>query len=446
MVSVRQRRKARKANNRAVSYAGKVVARKKVTLPERPKPGDVTRVSAKDLRAAHLDDRYTTDLAEAATTGKTYLPPNRLRYGNIIFSTGKSPLGTVITRNLKKKYNKADDGANCGYSMQGTQKIQLSNTQAQELSLCHTYYYNRPFNIRYARQLVNELTSITIVMMIDPDGLLWIADGQHRLAAHAMSDSNRTLSVAVIVYACKDKEAVASLFDMLDDVKKRTPRAAVQHRQDVGQLTHEVAVSDIELAYLFSDWSHYEEGVNAKVGCGRSRVQLRNVEAVSRRIAPEVQAFAKFLVSVRGPLTKADFKYKLPVGIGSAVCCMHMANPEEAEKFVRCYLTGNGSWSKSDPRNALRNYVERSITGRLMAKAKLGGGGAVRGSDIDDPIQREYFVMAWRAWSSFCAGRYLAKITPPKKFNWEAAKAKLPSRDKWDLPALLAKRPASRSS
>ena len=133
--------------------------------------------------------------------------------------------GWDYDEDLAKKENSDDKG----YYILKTVKAFITPDDAYELFCQHNYDKQRRFDEGYARRLASSMVvAPNMDFAIGPDGKCMIENGQHQMWAIFLRGLPTQASITV--WMCKDEAAMADLFCIFDDNKRRSFNNAIHVR------------------------------------------------------------------------------------------------------------------------------------------------------------------------------------------------------------------------
>jgi hypothetical protein len=288
----------------------------------------------------------------------------------------------------------ANNSADKGYYLEKTVIANISPDDAHELFCHHNYSDQRKFNESHARRLgMTICVAPDIDFAIGPDGKAFIVNGQHTMWAIYLRGT--TTQAAIKIWMCRDKQAMADLYAIFDDNKKRTLNNAIHAAQGASSLTYEGKETRL------AKWSQC-------VGIAENEFSRKNSSKegksfqLDRAKREDVQSFAKWM----DKHVQDSFQMKLvPQGIGAAFFAMWKSDRANAEKFAKQYFTG-ANLEKDSPALYMRNKIANRPKGLHAAS-----------------VCREHAEIMFTAWRKACLNEPLQSlrrtIALPEPNKWK---------------------------
>lgn len=290
---------------------------------------------------------------------------------------------------------RAENSAEKGYYILKVVKALIPPDDAYELFCQHNYDKQRNFDEAYARRLAATIVvAPNMDFAIGPDGKCMIENGQHQMWAIFLR--GLSTQAAITIWMCKDEQAMADLFCIFDDNKRRSFNNAIHAAMGANSLTFDgnegrlakwsqcVAVAENE----FSRKNISREGNDTKL---------------LRAKRPEVQEFAQWMES----FVQDPFQAKLvPQGIGASFYAMWQSDRIKADQFAAGYFTGANLAADSPPL-----YMRNKMANRPKG-------------EHSSSVTRDHAEFMFTAWRKFCLGEPLLALRRT---------IALPTPDRWKV-------------
>lgn len=281
----------------------------------------------------------------------------------------------------KEETAQAQNTAEKGYYIYESLTVQIAPEDACELYVHHNYDNQRNLDESHCRKLAaNMCVAPDVSLAMGPAGKLLIVNGQHTMWAIYLRGF--TTQTSIKIWMCRDDAAMASLYAIFDDNKKRSLLNAIHAAQGANALTYEG--KDGRLAKWSMCVGIAEHDFSRK---GASK-EGRSAQ-VERAKRADVQEFARWMDSH----VLDTFQGKLSCqGIGAAFFAMWKSDLSNADRFARQYFTGENLKAGS-PALGMRNKLSNRSHGQPAAT-----------------VCREDAEIMFTAWRKFCLGEPLWQL------------------------------------
>jgi len=299
-------------------------------------------------------------------------------------SSGVSQRCTPFIRSICEGWVFDERKANSrGYYMHKTMLVDISSSDAEEMFASHNWHNNRAFNNQHASSLADAIEEApNIALAVGPDNHPWIVNGQHTVWAIFLRGQKTPANV--VIYQCRDNQAVAALFSTFDSNMVRTQQQVLSAAMREGAI--EATVSPNALAKWSSCSNIAEDNFHRKTE------RTTNSSKVQRARRQDVQDFASWMEKMYTP----TLKKLVPAGVGACFYAMFMSDKIRGQAFIEAYLSG-ANLEEGSPVLHIRN--------KLINRPKGQHSSTVARMDA------EYVYSAWKA---FCLGRELSSLRPTR--------------------------------
>ena len=268
-----------------------------------------------------------------------------------------------------------------GYYIHDSMVVFISPDDAYEMFVEHNYDKQRRLDEAHSRRLASTISvAVSIDFAVGPDGKPKMLNGQHTMWAIYLRGHDTQSNVKI--WMCRDEQAMADLFAIFDDNKKRSLKNAIHAAQGANALTYEGAEGRL------AKWSQC-------VGIAENEFTRKNASREGRSVQldrakrDDVQQFSTWMDKhVNGPM---EMKL-VPQGIGAAFFAMWKSDPKNAERFAQEYFTGANL-----PKGSATLYIRNKI------------GNRPRGEHAGS-VCREHGEILYTAWRKFCLGEDLLQL------------------------------------
>lgn len=276
----------------------------------------------------------------------------------------------------------------------------LQPEDAMDLFVHHNYKGNRPFDEDHALAIAEGMTVAHVDIAIGPDGYPQVVNGQHTLWAVYLR--GRATQADIVIYQCRNPEAMAAAYATFDIGKNRTQTNIIDAYKSAGRIVTEI--NSAKLARC-SQWAGLaENGYNRHAKESKTTKHARSLRA-------DVLEFTEW---VFGLVCNGDRERLAKGGIGAALWSMWVSDRQKAQEFAQGYFSGE-NLAEGSPMLLLRN--------RIVGVPKGMHGGSV---------SLEMTQWAYSAWKKFCLGEsmYLLKATKdlPPPTQWRVNPSSLARR------------------
>ncbi len=302
--------------------------------------------------------------------------------------------GWEYDEEIARRENSADKG----YYIHSATKALIDPDDAYEIFCQHNYAQQRNLDEQHSRRLASSVrVAPGIDIAIGPDGKAKIVNGQHTL--WAIFQRGLTTQASVTIYMCRDEQAMADLYAIFDDNKKRSLNNAIHAAKGANALTYEgkdarLARWSMVVAVAESDFSR--KYVNRESQSGK----------VERAKREDVQDFAKWMDDL---VVDALQSKLVPQGIGAAFFAMWTSDPIQAAKFAEGYFSGANLESDS-PALVMRNKMSNRPRGEHASS-----------------VVRDHAELVFTAWRKFCLDEPLQSlrrtVALPPPTEWKIYKS-----------------------
>lgn len=300
--------------------------------------------------------------------------------------------------NYDERTAREGNSADKGYYIETTTAAHISPDDAYEIFCQHNYDKQRTFSENHARRLAASVRVAPAVdFAIGPDGKAYLINGQHTMWAIFLR--GLTTQAGIKIWMCRDEQAMADLYAIFDDNKKRSLQNAIHAALGANVLTY--TGTEARLA----KWSMC-------IGIAENDFSRRNASKegrsaqLDRAKREDVQLFAQWM----DKHVQDAYQMKLvPQGIGAAFFAMWKSDLPQAELFAKQYFKGT-NLDEGNPALYMRNKISNRPRGQHAGS-----------------VCREHAEIMFTAWRKTCLSEPLQSlkrtIALPPVTGWKIYKS-----------------------